>query len=168
MSTNDTLAASVQSRLACLIGEWSGTTGNRFKPAENFETCEVKASLRWVANDTFVLYEYAGAVFNGQAANGAAFFGIDPESGEGSVAWVDSFHSSAAPMLSKGQAAPGEILNVSSTYGDPADAWTWQTVITAEGPDAITILAYNHYPPSRGSERYVAIETKLQRVAVRA
>jgi hypothetical protein len=115
--------------------------------------------MRWVANGTFVLYEYDGS-FSGQPAHGAAFFGIDPESGEGSAAWVDSFHSSAAPMLSKGHATSGELLNVTTSYGDPAEPWHWQTVITEDGPDAITIEAYNI---PHGRERYVAIETKLKR-----
>ena len=164
MSTNDTIATSVQSPLACLIGDWSGTTGSRFRATDSFETVEVTARLRWVANGTYVLYEYDGS-FNGEAAHGAAFFGIDPDSGEGSAAWVDSFHASGAPMLSKGQAASGEILNVTTTYGDPGDPWGWQTVITADGPDALAILAYNILPASRGSERYVVIETKLQRAS---
>ena len=129
-------------------------------PTDAFEPCEVKATMRWVANGTFVLYEYDGR-FNGQEAQGAAFFGIDPDSGEGSAAWIDSFHASAAPMLSKGLAEPGELLNVATTYGDPAEPWGWQTVISEQGPDAITILAYNI---PYGRERYVAIETKLQRV----
>lgn len=64
----------------------------------------MKARMRWVANGSFVLYEYDGT-FNGQAAHGAAFFGIDPDGGKGSAAWVDSFHSSSAPMLSKLQRA---------------------------------------------------------------
>jgi hypothetical protein len=159
MPNVDVPATPVQSPLACLIGEWTGATRTRFRPTDAFEPCEVKACMRWVANGTFVLYEYDGT-FNGQAAHGAAFFGIDPESGEGSAAWVDSFHSSGAPMLSKGQAAPGELLNVATTYGDPAEPWEWQTVITVDGPDAISILAYNI---PHGRERYVAIETKLQR-----
>jgi Protein of unknown function (DUF1579) len=162
MSPDDTLATPVQSPLAGLIGDWVGTTRTRFRPTDDFEPCDVTARMRWVANGTFVLYEYDGS-FNGQAAHGAAFFGIDPESGEGSAAWVDSFHSSTAPMLSKGQAASGELLNVTTTYGDPAEPWGWQTVITEQGPDAMTILAYN-IPPARISERYVAIETKLQRI----
>lgn len=161
MSNTETIA---KSPLAGLIGEWAGTTGNRFKPADSFETCDVKATMRWVAHDTVVLYEYAGAVFGGQPAEGAMFVAFDGESGEGSMAWVDSFHSAHGSM-SKGKAASGELLNVSFTYGDPADAWTWHTVITLEGPDAITILGYNQYPPSRGGERYVAIETKLRRAA---
>ncbi|MDB5098712.1 MAG: uncharacterized protein JWM80_3133 [Cyanobacteria bacterium RYN_339] len=165
LSANDGLPTPAQTKLGCLIGEWVGTTASRFMPTDSFETADMKASIRWVANGTFAYYAYEGAVFNGHAVAGAAFFGIDAESGEGSSAWVDSFHSSGAPMLSKGQAAPGEVLNVASTYGDPADAWTWQTVITADGPDAITIQSYNHYPASRGSERYIAIETKLQRAS---
>ncbi len=164
MSPDDTLTTPVQSSLARLIGEWVGTTSTRFMPTDAFETCEVKASMRWVANGTFVLHEYDGR-FNGEEAQGAAFYGIDPESGEGSAAWVDSFHSSAAPMLSKGQAAPGEILNVTTTYGDPAEPWGWQTVITEQGPDAIMIEAYNI---PFGRERYVAIETKLRRASARA
>lgn len=156
MSADDTAAPSP---LARLIGDWAGTTRTRFRPTDAFEPCEVTARMRWVADGTFVLYEYDGS-FNGQAAHGAAFLGIDPESGEGSVAWVDSFHSSAAPTLSKGRAAAGELLNVTTTYGDPAAPWSWQTVITEEGPDAIAILSYN-IPPAG---RYVAIETKLRRV----
>lgn len=162
MSSDDALDAPVQPPLARLIGDWAGTTRTRFMPTDDFETCEVAARMRWVANGTFVLYEYDGS-FNGQAAHGAAFFGIDPESGEGSAAWVDSFHSSAAPMLSTGRAASGELLNVTTTYGDPAEPWGWQTVITEQGPDAMTILAYN-IPPASIGERYVAIETKLRRV----
>ncbi|MNR82408.1 hypothetical protein D3C72_131660 [compost metagenome] len=163
MSNDVPLATPVQSPLAALIGEWAGTTRTRFRPTDPFEPCEVKARMRWVANGAFVLYEYDG-MFNGEVAHGAAFFGLDPDSGEGSAAWVDSFHSSAAPTLSKGKAAPGEILNVAATYGDPAEPWGWQTVITEEGPDTIAILAYN-IPPASISERYVAIETKLQRVS---
>ena len=164
MSPDDTLTTPVQSPLAGLIGDWVGTTGTRFMPTDAFETHDVKATMRWVANGTFVLYEYDGA-FNGAPAHGAAFFGIDPESGEGSSAWVDGFHASAAPMLSKGQAAAGELLHVSTTYGDPAEPWGWHTVVTTQGPDAITIQAYNQ---PHGRERYVAIETKLRRVGATA
>jgi hypothetical protein len=163
MTPDNTLATPVEFPLARLIGEWTGTTGTRFFSKDDFERCEVKARMRWVANGTSVLYEYDGT-FNGQPAEGAAFFGFDPESGEGSAAWVDSFHASGAPMLSKGHAAPGELLNVTATYGDPAEPWRWQTVITEQGPDAITIQAYNIIPRGTDVERYVAIETTLRRV----
>ena len=63
-------------------------------------------------------------------------------------------------MLSKGQAEPGELLNVLTTYGPPDAPWGWRTVITVVGPDAISIQAYNI---PHGREAYVAIETKLQR-----
>lgn len=155
----DTPATTVQSPLALLIGDWVGTAHSRFRPTDAFEECPVNAKARWVANGTFVLYENDGT-FKGAPAHGAAFFGFNPETREGTAAWVDSFHSSEAPMLSKGQAAPGELLNVTTSYGDPAEPWHWQTVITEEGPDAIAIRAYNI---PAGHERYVAVETKLRR-----
>lgn len=157
MSTTDTPAT--QSPLATLIGSWTGTTGTRFMPTDAFDTVDVKATMRWVANGTAVLYEYDGT-FNGEPAHGAAFLTVDPENGDGAIAWVDSFHSSAAPMLSKGRAKPGEVLNVMATYGDEAQPWGWQTIVTAEGPDALVIQAFNI---PYGRERYVAIETKLRR-----
>lgn len=154
---------SPQSRFAPLIGEWTGTTRTRFMPTDEFEACPVTATMRWVANGTFVLYEYDGT-FNGEPAHGAAFFGFDADSGTGSIAWVDSFHSSTAPMLSTGRATPEALLEVTGHYGEPAEPWGWRTVVRMDGPDALTILAYN-MPPETVCPPYVAIETTLERRA---
>ena len=116
----------------------------------------------------FVLYEYSGT-FGGEDYEGAAILGVEAHSGRFVSAWVDSMHQSTEIMQSRGAApaaapAPGgpPPLAVTGAYRDPQGGpdWGWRTEFRLDGPDRLTVTAYNISPSGEEAKGVEAAYTR--------
>lgn len=149
-----------QRALAALVGEWEGPSKTWFAPGEAPHEARSHARFRPVLGGMFIQQEYESSL-DGEPFEGLAFYGWDTNEEKHVVVWVDTFHMSTGPMLSKGLADEGELLNVLGTYQAGDEVWGWRTVIKIDGQDRLEVVAYNITP---AGEEAKAIEVQYRRV----
>ena len=76
-----------------------------------------------------------------------------------SLAWIDSFHTGTALMLSTGGPVSGGIISVLGSYAAGEARWGWRTVLRADA-NAFVIEAFNIAPDGKEDP---ATKTSLER-----
>lgn len=147
-------------RLSPLTGEWTGQTRTWLEPGQPPEETVTEARVESILGGRFLRVQYTGTVM-GKPHAGEMLFAFEVDAKEHSLAWVDSFHTGTALMLSKGAPSADGAVSVLGSYAAGAERGGWRTVLR---PDSarLVIEAFNIAP---AGEEYPAIRTELLRRA---
>jgi hypothetical protein len=136
-------------RLHQLEGEWSGIAKTWFEPGEPVDASPVTGTIRPVLGGQFMLHEYKGS-FGGKPLEGMAILGFHIDLQQYQCAWIDSFHTGLAIMLSKGEKGELEQMSMLGSYAyvtpETEQHWGWRTSIEFRSDDEVVITAYNISP----------------------
>lgn len=155
------LATGGHQRLARMAGQWFGTTRVWFEPDKPpASESQQRGTLRSVLGGRFLLHEYE-ASFDDTPQQGIALLGLHLDETSFECAWIDSFHTGTAIMLSTAKAGDGLFAALGS-YGDGQGGprWGWRTEIAQPDDDALVITMFNITPDG---DRTKAVETCYQR-----
>lgn len=118
-----------------VIGNWSGMYELWFEPGDSISTSPSTLSVSSTNNDGLVA-EYTW-IFDGMHHSGK--YTLSPE---GSVVFVDSFHTSGSEMTCSANSA----FDVTGTYEAGDETWGWRTALNMASPDELTVTAWNVTP----------------------
>jgi hypothetical protein len=131
-----------------MIGNWSGDYALWFEPGEPVSR---STSLLTVGQrPEGVLFEYDW-VFDDKPQTGTYL--VRPE---GSIAFVDSLHTSGSVM----DCTPNSVLDVTGTYEAEGQVWKWRTRIEMPSPDELLVTAWNVEPDG---EEVLATQARYRR-----
>ena len=161
--TSDFRPGPQHEQLLALVGRWSGTTSTWLAPQAPADEAGTEATIEALLGGRFVRIDYQSAV-QGKPHAGQMLFGFHSDARAFELAWLDSFHTGTAIMLSTGAAddgAHGALVSVLGSYRAGPERWGWRTVLRPLHRDELVIEAYN-VSPSGHEDR--AIATRLKRL----
>jgi hypothetical protein len=124
-------------QLLALCGRWSGTTSTWLDPAAPADQAGTEATIEALLGGRFVRIDYQSAV-QGRPHAGQMIFGFHSDARAFELAWLDSFHTGTAMMLSTGAASVASVTGgdshgvLASVLGSPSagtERWGWRTVL---------------------------------------
>ena len=102
--------------------------------------------------------------YQGKPQEGSLLLGFDPQSGEVSGHWIDSWHMGRRGMLCLGSASTGGVISVQGSYAaPPGPDWGWRIDIATE---PLRITHTNLHP--NGKEELAAEGTYARGVSFKA
>lgn len=148
-------------QLLALVGRWSGTTSTWLDPSAPADQAGTEATIEALLGGRFIRIDYQSAV-QGKPHAGQMLLGFHSDAGAFELAWLDSFHTGTALMLSTGPLQADGAISVLGSYRAGPERWGWRTVLRPPvlASDELVIEAYN-IAPSGHEDR--AIETRLKR-----
>ncbi len=148
-------------RLVALAGLWEGQTTTWLDPNAPAEESRIEMRVESVLGGRFLRIQYASVII-GKPHAGEMLVAYEKDEQRYSLAWIDSFHTGSALMLSTGTRAPSVdgAISVLGSYAAGDQRWGWRTVIHPH-PERLVIEAVNIAPD--GTE-YPALKTQLARV----
>lgn len=148
--------------LSRFVGHWRGPTELWLEPDKDPERSVTELHAELVLGGRWVRMTYRGVAFAKPHA-GEMILGYHEDAREYELAWIDSFHTGSAIMLSTGRAEAPGVVNVLGSYLAASQRWGWRTCIKCAMPDELTLQAFNVHPGDAGREDR-AIESRLVRV----
>ena len=149
----------ISSELAGLAGTWQGKNLLWLYDPQPIKSATT-ATVRLAAGGTCLCIEYVWS-YEGEAQAGMLLMGSKGAEAVQGI-WRDSFHSSAAFLISDGKAEGLGGMQVLGHYGAPPDAdWGWRTCLRADGEDCFEIAMVNISP---GGEETPAVRMEFERV----
>lgn len=145
--------------LAELAGRWSGDTELYLDPAAAPETSPTWATIEPLLAGRWLRIEYRGTA-TAQPHAGALILGYHRDAGAFEAAWIDSFHTGTAMMMSVGEARADGVISVLGSYAAGAERWGWRTTLRRAGADALLIESFNVTPDG---QEFPAVVTRLRR-----
>ena len=101
------------------VGTWTGEKELYLTPdPDDVRLCNAILTARSVAHERFLELRYAWS-FKGTPQEGLLLFGVDPETGLASGAWVDSWHQSGSIMSLSGKAGARGEAELLGSYAAP-------------------------------------------------
>jgi hypothetical protein len=147
--------------LATLAGQWSGTARTWLDPTKPPLEAGWSGRIALVLGGRFARWEYRSSI-DGKPIAGEML--IAHESGEKlwRLAWIDSFHTSPAILVSTGVAGASRCIDATGHYfvGEGHPRWGWRTEIGDPVGDTLGVRMFNVMP--EGKEE-LAIEITLRR-----
>jgi hypothetical protein len=133
--------------LAACAGSWRGANTlrdpNTGKPEESPSTVAVTPVL----GGRFVRVDYTW-VYQGKPQEGSLLVGFDPQTGEVSGHWIDSWHMGPKAMACLGTASDGSIAVRGSYAAPPGPDWGWRIEI-GPGDGTLRITHTNIFPDGK-------------------
>jgi len=136
--------------LAAGAGSWRGTNTlqdpNTGLPEESPSTVTVMPVL----GGRFVRLDYTWA-YQGKPQEGSLLVGFDPEPGEVSGHWIDTWHMGRKALACTGAKPAGGTIAVRGSYAAPIGPdWGWRIEITPSD-DTLRIVHTNIFPDGNES-----------------
>jgi hypothetical protein len=144
-------------RLRSLVGTWDGLVRTWFEPDKPPDETRLAARIDALLGGRFVRIDYQGTAM-GKPHAGQMLLAYERDERRYAMAWLDSFHTGTALMLSTGQADADGAVSVLGSYAAGDERWGWRTVFRFG--DRPVIQAFN-IPP--GMDEVPAIEIRLTR-----
>jgi hypothetical protein len=141
-----------------LVGRWAGETQLYLDPSAPPETSRTEATVESLLGGRWVRIDYQGTAM-GKPHAGVLMLGYHRDAHSFEAAWIDSFHTGTAIMLSVGEPGDGSI-SVLGSYAAGAERWGWRTTLRRDGADGLVIEALNITP---AGEAHPAVTTRLRR-----
>jgi hypothetical protein len=132
--------------LARLAGEWIGGARLWLEPDVVYAEGPVTGRVELLHDGRFAEHRYATPIGEAQTT-GRALIGCELDRAVWQVAWIDSFHTGTAIMVSEGPHAPGaDAISVLGRYHVPdAEPWGWRT--TFEPGDGTLVVRHFNITP---------------------
>jgi hypothetical protein len=135
-------------RLGACAGSWRGTNTlqdpNSGRPEESSSTLAVTPVL----GGRFVRVDYAWS-YQGEPQEGSLLVGCDPQSGEVSGHWIDTWHMGPKVMTCLGKTSTGGTISVTGSYAaPPGPDWGWRIEL-APRDDSLRITHINIDPDGK-------------------
>lgn len=133
-----------------MAGTWTGRARLWFEPDVVHAEGVVTGEVELLHDGRFAQHRYSTPIGE-TATTGRALIGCALDRATWQVAWIDSFHTGTAIMLSEGPHAPGaDVIAVLGRYHVPdAEPWGWRT--TFEPGDRTLVVRHHNVAPD-GSE----------------
>lgn len=157
---NLSLESGTHKQLNALAGNWEGATLTWLEPDLLPEKSTTTGTIRPIAGDRFLLYEYSG-IGLGELQTGAMVFGYDLARKIFQSIWMDSFHTDTGIIFSSGEITDG-LFSTHGKFGSPATCipWHWLTEISLIKEDTLLITSFSISPEN---EKHKIIESQLER-----
>lgn len=149
--------------LGRFVGHWRGATQLWFDPAKEPERTMTELHAELVLGGRWLRVTYQGVAFAKPHA-GEMILGYHDDAREYEVAWIDSFHTGSAIMLSTGRAETPGVVSVLGSYLAGTQRWGWRTRLECPSPDELLLQAFN-VPPDQAGLEEPAIESRLARAS---
>jgi hypothetical protein len=154
----------VHERLGVMAGEWEGQTKTWFNPSAKPDESPWRVSVRPLLGGGFLEQTHEGRLGD-RTFYGHVIYGYNSYSRRITAAWIDSFHTGDAMMISEGDvpASASDLLNVVGAYTDrdSGEIWRWRTIAQMPDSDRLILLAFDISPAGQEDR---ALETHLTRV----
>lgn len=129
--------------LLAMAGTYEGPTETWFDPDKDPERSTTHATVEVLLGGRFIRIDYRGTAMGAPHA-GQMILGFHRDAALYELAWIDSFHTGTATMLSTG-APSGEVVSVLGGYTAGSERWGWRTTLRRDGT-ALVIEAFNITP----------------------
>ena len=133
--------------LAARAGTWRGTNTLRDPNTGRPEESPSTATVTPVLGGRFVRLDYTRG-YQGTPQEGSLMVGFDPQSGEVSGHWADTWHMGRLVMSCVGKPQGGTIAVRGSYAAPPGPDWGWRIEI-APGEHALRITHTNIFPDGK-------------------
>lgn len=149
-------------RLARLAGSWSGRARTYLDPAKPPLEAPWEGRIALVLGGRFARFEYRSRVGDAPHA-GELLLAYEVGEAQWRTAWIDSFHTSPAILVSVGKGAQdAQPVSVFGTYfaapGHPH--WGWRTEVDDREPGALRVRMFNVTPEG---EEALGVDLELRR-----
>jgi hypothetical protein len=144
--------------LTAWAGQWTGTTRTWFDADGEPEETATTANITSILGGRWICIDYQGVAM-GKPHAGHMIVGFHRDASEHEVAWVDSFHTGTAMMMSVGKPRADTEVRVLGSYAAGPERWGWRTTMHVQG-DELVIEATNITP---AGDETPAVETRLRR-----
>jgi hypothetical protein len=148
--------------LSRFVGHWRGQTQLWFEADKAPERTVTELYAELVLGGRWLRMTYQGVAFAKPHA-GEMILGYHEDPREYELAWIDSFHTGSAIMLSHGRAETPGVVNVHGSYLAGGQRWGWRTRVECPSADELILQAFN-VPPNEPRQEEPAIESRLARV----
>ncbi len=131
-------------RMALLAGAWSGVARTWLEPGKPPLEEAFKGTAKLLLGGRFLRLAYTTSL-NRTPIAGELTLGFERDEGRWATAWIDSFHTGSAILVSQGVPRESQISVFGEYYvkGVP-QRWGWRTVIEDVG--GLVIRMYNVTP----------------------
>src|SRR5262249_26986238 len=141
-------------------GQWTGTNRLWLTPGEPVRESSTEMTVALVAQGKFATFQYTWAD-DGKPQDGLLLLEHDPQSGEASATWVDSWHMQDNAMFFQGKANEQGVLSLKGSYAAPPGRdWGWQINIVPNPDGTFKIAMLNISPDGRAN---LAVEATYTR-----
>lgn len=146
-------------RLAECAGSWRGDNSLQDPMMNVADESPSTAAVAPVLGGWFVRMDYTWS-YQGKPQEGSLLVGFDPEAGELSGHWIDSWHMSRKVMALAGTPSGDGVLRLAGSYAAPTGPdWGWRIELSPS-PDALRMEMANISPEG---EVYPAVEAVYAR-----
>lgn len=140
------MSAPLDRRLESLSGAWRGVCRTWLEPAQLADESPIAGNFERLAEGPFVRHRYTSS-FGGKPRSGEETLVFNRTSQQIESCWFDSFHMNYGFLFSTGtETASGFAVCGEYAVGDGHPSWGWRTTWEWDGPDCVTVTAYNVAP----------------------
>lgn len=148
-------------RLARLAGAWTGVARTWLDPAKPPAENRFTAQAKLVLGGRFLRVEYRTSL-GGTPIAGELILAFEREEGRWATAWIDSFHTGSAILVSHGLPRADSISVFGEYFVKDHPRWGWRTAI--DDAHGLRIRMYNVTPDKQED---LGVEIELARVKAR-
>ena len=129
-------------------GSWTGTSRLEDPHSNLREESPSTATVLPILGGRFGRLDYTWA-YRGQPQEGSMLVGLDGQTGELSLHWIDSWHMNDKIMVCVGRVDDSGAINVKGSYAaPPGPDWGWRIVITTTD-GSLGVVMNNIWPDGR-------------------
>ncbi|MDQ3366627.1 MAG: DUF1579 domain-containing protein [Myxococcota bacterium] len=134
------------------VGRWTGTVALWLDPSAPPEETTATAQVDALLGGRFVRVEYAGVAM-GTPNAGQYLLAYERDEHRYTAAWIDSFHTGTAMMISTAPGLVEDELSVLGSYVAGDQRWGWRTSFRATA-DALVIATFNITPDGAAARAF--------------
>jgi len=141
------------------VGRWQGTNRLHDPNTNAPDDSEAKAEITSVARGKFFRLDYTWA-YNGDPQEGSLLIGHDPETGEDTMHWIDTWHMGNKVMECRGHQDVGGFSVQGSYAAPPGPDWGWRIDLVRSDGGELELTMHNIWPDGH---QEIAVEARYTR-----
>lgn len=140
---------SVPERLAAREGRWTGRSTLQDPSVNAPSESPSTAVVTPVLGGRFLRIDYTWE-YRGNPQEGSILIGGEPNTGEATAHWIDTWHMSDQVMDCRGTAGgDGRIALIGSYAAPPGPDWGWRIEVLPGERDTLALVMFNIWPDGR-------------------